>query len=177
MKIWQPSTSHEAHLLRQSARHVNEPRWIINGIGASMLAAMAAGNVALVAADGGLLLTTGNNVLMLVNFLYGSRLPDPHKILQGAGGRTGFVRLVPAKPYRSDSGDVGSSARLSASALCSQPRHPGLSGLDRTCKNALAAAKRKCALDYGAGAFSAHVLYFGAPDCQPWSRTTVYSCC
>jgi hypothetical protein len=28
-----------------------------------------------------------------LNFLYGSRLPDPHKILQGAGGQNRFVRL------------------------------------------------------------------------------------
>jgi hypothetical protein len=28
-----------------------------------------------------------------LNFLYGSRLPDPHKILQGAGGQNRFLRL------------------------------------------------------------------------------------
>jgi RHS repeat-associated protein len=41
------------------------PGGFINAIGASMLAAMTAGNFALVAADGGLLLTSGSNVLML----------------------------------------------------------------------------------------------------------------
>ena len=28
-----------------------------------------------------------------LNFLHGSRLPDPHKILQGSGGQNRFVRL------------------------------------------------------------------------------------
>jgi hypothetical protein len=32
-----------------------------------------------------------------LNFLYGSKLPDPHKILQGAGGQNRFVRLEGAE--------------------------------------------------------------------------------
>jgi hypothetical protein len=28
-----------------------------------------------------------------LNFLYGSKLPDPHRLLQGAGGQNRFVRL------------------------------------------------------------------------------------